>query len=200
MLLQQVLEGLRASSPAELVSTVFGVVYAVLVVQQRRSCWIWGAISSALLVWLDLRAALPMQALLQAYYVVMAAYGYWHWGRTAGETPAITTWPPARHALLLLVIAVATALLAPQVGELTRAAWPRLDTATLLASLLATWMVTRMLLENWLWWIAIDLVSMYLYAAQGLMFIALLYLLYLGIAVTGFVTWRRRLRTATAPG
>ena len=202
--LERLLEGLRASSPAELVSVVAGVIYGLLAVRQSRLCWIFGGLSSAILVGLAAEARLPMQALLQLAYVAMSFYGWWHWSAAARDgtgtvaAPAIGTWPLRTHLVILVVVALATALLAPLVAGWTRAAWPRLDTAAMLASLLATWRVARMRLENWLYWIVIDAVSLWLYATQGLAFVALLYLVYLGTALYGWFEWRGRWRRQAA--
>jgi nicotinamide mononucleotide transporter len=142
-----------------------------------------------------------MQALLQLVYVAMSVYGFWHWsGRPQGEVAMpIGWWPPRVHVAIAVGIAFATWLLAPSVASYAQAAWPRLDTATMLASLLATWMVARVRLENWLYWIAIDAISMFLYGAQGLMFVAVLYLCYLAIAIFGWFAWLARLRRQAAP-
>jgi nicotinamide mononucleotide transporter len=67
------------------------------------------------------------------------------------------------------------------------------------ASVLATWFVARVKLENWLYWIATDAALIFLSVAQGLSFVAFLYFGFLCIAVVGFVTWLRVLRTQTAP-
>ena len=63
-------------------------------------------------------------------------------------------------------------------------------------SLIATWMTARALLDNWVWWIVVDAASLVLYASQGLVFVALLYLIYMIIAVIGLRDWSRRLRAA----
>lgn len=183
------------SSPLEWLSLLAGVCYALLAVRQSRWCWVFGALSSSVLVYLAFGARLPMQGALQAYYVAMSAYGFWHWSRQSGASGlAIATWPLSWHLGVWVGIAAVTALFAPAIGTYTQAAWPRLDTATMLASLLATWMVAASKLENWLYWIVIDAVSVFLYSAQGLWFIALLYAIYLVIAIAGFRVWRRRWR------
>jgi nicotinamide mononucleotide transporter len=64
-------------------------------------------------------------------------------------------------------------------------------------SLFATWLVARARIENWLYWIVIDAGLVFLFAAQGLYFVALLYALYMIIAVVGFVTWLQRHRFQT---
>lgn len=193
--LQGVWSAASASSPLEWLSLLTGVGYALLAVRRVRWCWAFGAVSSGVLVWLAWRAQLPMQAALQSCYVVMSAWGFWHWSRSGeGAAPPISIWPLRVHALLLAAIVSVGLLLAPVVAKWTQAAWPRLDTITLLASLLATAMVAVAKLENWLYWIVIDAVSVFLYASQGLWFVALLYFLYLCIAISGYVEWRRRWR------
>ncbi|MCU0760226.1 MAG: nicotinamide riboside transporter PnuC [Steroidobacteraceae bacterium] len=199
-MLERIVEGLRATSPAELASVLAGLAYGVLAVRQDRRCWLFGGFSSAILAWLAAQARLPMQSMLQVAYVLMAGYGFWHWSRASRQrsTLSIGVWPWPAHVAIGVAIAAGTAALAPWVEGWTAAAWPRLDTATMLASLLATWMVARVRLENWLYWIAIDAVSLYLYAVQGLSFVALLYLVYLVIAVFGWFEWRGRLRRQSA--
>ena len=181
-----------------MVSVAAGIVYGVLAVRQDRRCWLFGGLSSAILAWLAAQARLPMQAALQLVYVAMAVYGWRHWAAEAGAAPAIGTWPLPRHLAIAAGLGLATLGLAPLVGAWTAAAWPRLDTATMLASLLATWMTARVRLENWLYWIVIDSLSAFLYARQGLPFVALLYAAYLVIAVFGWVEWRRRWRRQLA--
>jgi nicotinamide mononucleotide transporter len=196
------LSALQAAPAAELVSLAAGVAYAVLAVRRNRWCWAFGAVSSGILVPLSWRAGLPMQSGLQALYVGMAVYGFWHWsraGRGAAAGLPITRWPARHHAVLLLGITLLAVLLGPRLAALTSAAWPVLDTAATAGSLVATWMVARLQLENWAYWIAVDALSIFLYASQGLAFIALLYAIYLVIAVFGLVTWHRQYR-AQQPG
>lgn len=188
------------TSPAELVSVVTGIAYVLLVVRQSRWCWVFGAVSSGILVVLAAEAGLPMQAALQVAYVLMAVYGFWHWSR-AGRTTDVAaaalqvgTWPAWKHAVAIAAIAGMALLLAPHVSALTGAAWPRLDLAAMAGGLLATWMVARLLLENWLYWMVIDSVSIFLYASQGLAFIAVLYGVYLLISISGYFSWRARMR------
>jgi nicotinamide mononucleotide transporter len=193
--LERIFAEAQRSSPLEWLSLLAGVGYALLAVRQSRWCWVLGALSSSVLVYLAFGARLPMQAALQAYYVAMSVYGFWHWSRqTDAAGVPIGIWPLSWHLGIWLGIAAVTLLFAPAIGSATQAAWPQLDTATMLASLLATWMVAAAKLENWLYWIVIDAVSVFLYSAQGLWFIALLYAIYLVIAIAGFHVWRQRWR------
>lgn len=200
--LYSLLEQARASSPLEWLALAAGLCYAVLAVRRDRRAWIFGAVSSALLAWLAAGARLPLQAVLQTAYVGMAVYGFRTWTRAADEADGgrvrIRRWSPSRNALALAAVALGTLALAPLLARHTDAAWPVLDAAVTLGSLFATWMTARALLDNWVWWIVVDAASIALYASQGLVFVALLYLVYMVIAVIGLRDWRRRLRGAGA--
>lgn len=196
-LLQRLLEGLLATTWPEGVAVVLGLAYIVLVRQRSRWAWAAGGASAVLYTWLFARADLPMQAGLQVYYVGMSVYGWWHWSRP-GTTARISTWPWRWHALAIGGVLLLSGAVARWLSAETQAAWPYLDSATTLASLLATWLVARMKLENWAYWIVIDAVLAFLYAAQGLVFTAALFLLYLLIAAAGFRTWLHSYRTQTS--
>lgn len=194
------LQQLAAVSGPEALALLAGIGYAVLAVRHSRWCWLSGAVSSALLAWLAAGQRLPMQAIMQASYVVFSLYGFWSWTRSAADAalPPVRTWALRWHALALLGIAAASLLAAPWLSRSAQAAWPRLDTAIMLASYLATWMTAASKLENWAYWIVIDLASMLLYSAQGLQLAAVLYLIYAAIAVVGLRSWWRRWRSVVA--
>ncbi len=93
----------------------------------------------------------------------------------------------------MLVIALLTLMLAPTLGRYTAAAWPYLDTLVTGLSLLATWLTARAVLENWLYWFVVNVLSMFLYGSQGLVFVSVLYAVYFVIAIAGWRAWRRGL-------
>ena len=190
----------QAVSGLEALALLTGIGYAVLAVRHSRWCWVSGAASSALLAWLAARQQLPMQAVMQASYVAFSIYGFWSWTRAAtrAASPPITTWPLRWHLLALLSIAALCLLTAPWLALYTHAAWPRLDTAIMLASYLATWMTAASKLESWAYWIVIDLSSVLLYGAQGLQLAAVLYVVYVGIAIFGLRSWWLRWRSMAA--
>jgi nicotinamide mononucleotide transporter len=197
-LIDSILTGLRSTSAPEAVSVVFGLLYSILAVRRTRWCWVAGGISSGILIVLAWQAKLPMQACLQAYYVGMAVYGFWHWSQEEGSAKAVTTWPLKAHLIAGIAILVVSALWSRYLATGTEAAWPFLDSLTTFGSLLATWLTAQVKLENWLYWIVFDAISVFLFVAQGLMFVALLMVIYLVIASFGYVSWARS-RRAPAP-
>jgi nicotinamide mononucleotide transporter len=195
---QGVWSGLLQSPLSEIAATVFGLAYSVLAVRRDRRCWVAGGVSSALLAFLAAGRQLPMQALLQAYYVAMAFYGFWSWRQAAGAAQLPVGWWPLRnHIVTICILLVVSSLAAEYLASETSAAWPRIDSVATFFSLFATWLVARARIENWLYWIVIDAGLVFLFAAQGLYFVALLYALYMIIAVVGFVTWLQRHRFQT---
>jgi nicotinamide mononucleotide transporter len=75
--------------------------------------------------------------------------------------------------------------------QYTSAAWPFVDSFTAWASVISTVLVIRKVLENWLYWLVIDSISLYLYIDRGLYLTALLFAGYLVICVFGYLRWRK---------
>jgi nicotinamide mononucleotide transporter len=195
-LMARLWEGLLATSPLEALAVLSGLVYVVLAVPRSRWCWVAGGLSSLIYVWLSARARLPMQSLLQAWYVGVAVYGFLCWSREVTTRVSRLSWRGhvgGIAASLLPAVALARFL----AGQ-TQAAWPHLDASTTVLSLFASWLTARAKLENWLYWIVIDAVLAWLYAAQGLIFTAFLFLVYLVIAAAGFIEWLKTYRRQTA--
>ena len=197
-MIEKLLADLRATTWLELVAVVAGVIYIVLIVRRQRLGWLAGAVSSAIYVWLAANARLPVQSALQVYYVIMSAYGWVSWTRNQQqEQGRIYHWPWWRHAVALVVIVSVGIASARVLAAETRAAWPLLDSLSSAASLLATWLVARSVLENWLYWIVADVVMIFLFIQQGHPFTAGLFAVYLVMAILGFRTWQNLYRQQT---
>ncbi|MDF0533526.1 nicotinamide riboside transporter PnuC [Shewanella yunxiaonensis] len=171
---------------------------AYLLLAMKANAWCWGAAlaSTAIYTVLFWKVSLLMESILNVYYMVMALYGYWMWRRGGDEQQelAVCTWSWPRHLLLI----VCTALLSLPVGWFmanhTHASFPYLDSATTCFAVMATWLVAQKVLENWLYWVVIDSVSIYLYVSKGLMLTSLLFVLYVVLAVAGYFMWRANWR------
>jgi nicotinamide mononucleotide transporter len=184
----------------EIVGTLAGVAYIVLAARRNRWCWIAGAVGSGLAGIVFAYRALPMQAALNAFYVVMSVYGWLRWARSAGEGELpVDVWPARWHLFAAVALIALTFASARVLASETHAAWPLLDSLTTWFSLLATWLTARAKLENWLYWIVIDAILVYLYFMQAMPLFAILYALYVVIAAAGFIAWRRRFKAQAVP-
>ena len=116
-----------------------------------------------------------------------------------GEAPtlrgrlAVSRWTPAQHAAAAAAVLVLTLVTGWLESRFTPARFPYLDAFTTWGSVVTTWMVARKVLENWLYWLVVDSVMVYLSYVAGLPATALLFVIYLGIVIAGFFSWRRTL-------
>jgi nicotinamide mononucleotide transporter len=127
----------------------------------------------------------------------MAVYGWTRWATPVRRQPG--WWPWRAHVAAVLASVGGGLLLAEIAGSQLASAWPRLDALTTVASLVATWLTARMRIESWMYWIVIDLVLAWLYARQGLVATAGLFLVYVGVCIAGLVSWTRQYRSNVSP-
>ncbi len=178
-----------------LLALATGVAYAVLAARRNRLCWMAGAVSSVCAAVLSATNKLPMQAALQVFYVGMSVYGWWSWRRiSSGGELTVGVWPATWHLGAALLLVAASLASAHWLRPGSVADWPLLDSLTTWFSLFATWLAARARLENWLYWIVINAVMVFLFYAQEVWGMAVLSVLLMGIAASGFVVWRRRYR------
>lgn len=176
------------------IAVALGLAYLLLAIAERRSCWLAGGAASLLFLAVFWRAGLPMQALLQVYYVAIAAHGWSYWGRSdsAAAAPVRRSRRLDHVAALGLCLALAAATQALRGGFADGSGW--LDSLTSFGGVVATWMVARKHLEAWLYWIVIDLATAVLYLDTGLLASAGLYVLYSALAWLGWRQWRKHYR------
>lgn len=186
------LAAVAALSGWEALAVVLAVAYLLLAVRQNIWCWLCAAGSTAIYLVLMAQAQLYSESALQIFYLAMAAYGWYQWRYHPGlaERLPVTTWPLRTHALAIAGCTVASLALGWGMSRGTDAAYPYLDAATTCFAVVTTYMVTRKVLENWLYWFVIDAVSIFLYAQRGLPLTALLFAAYLVIIVFGWRAWR----------
>jgi nicotinamide mononucleotide transporter len=185
---------LRQMSMTELIAVILGVAYLVLAVKRSRWCWVAGGISSALVIWLSAQRALPMQAALNVYYVIVSVYGYWHWSDAQIPRPAVSLLPLRWHVIDVLAVLLVSVLTAQYLQRETQAAWPYLDSLTTWGSLYTTWLVARVKLENWAYWFVIDAVEAFLFIEQKLYLLGIMTVATLVVIILGHRSWWRSWR------
>lgn len=187
-------------SSLELLAAVTGAISVWLSV--RQNIWSWPtAIVNVVLYALVFRdAKLYADMGLQVVYAVLSIYGWYEWlyggqGRTRLRVARTT---PALAARLVVIAAAGSALLGTLLHRTTDAALPYMDSFLSSTSLVAQWMMTKKLLENWLVWIAVDVLYVGMFLFKGLYLTAGLYAVFLGLAIRGYIDWRRSMSAPVA--
>jgi nicotinamide mononucleotide transporter len=202
---------LSAYSIPEIVAVLASLMYVVLAARNNRYCWPAALLGSSIFVVVLWQYQLLMDSALNVYYAAMAIYGWFMWSRlttknsapakSATGTPAsdkrdqtlrLQTWPLALHVKLLLLVAILSTLSGYWLSQYSNADFPYLDSFTTWASLLATFMIARRVLENWLYWMVIDVISIYLYVSKDLFFTTALFVAYVVLAAYGYFYWRQQ--------
>ena len=200
--LHALVSSLAAIPPAEWAAVVLALAYLLLALRQDPWCWACAIASSAIYLALFSQGGLVMQAVLQVFYIFMGAYGWWAWrgGRAvaAGRALPVSCWAATTHAGAVAAVLVATLVNGWIVAGSQGGLVPYVDAFVAWTSVLATWMVARKVLENWLYWIVVDAVAAALYWSQGFHATSVLFVLYVVIAVRAYFAWRADyLRAAT---
>ncbi len=187
---------LLAWSPAEMTAVAMAVLYLLLAIRQNIWCWLCAGISTAIYVWLFFDARLYMESALNVFYFGMAIYGWYVWsagGHGEDDLP-VTTWPVSVHGFAIVAVGVLSAGSGYWLEQNTDAAYPYIDSATTFSAIWATFLVARKVLENWYYWLAIDVVSIFIYWSRDLELTALLFVLYVIMIPFGIVNWTRSWR------
>ena len=171
----------------------FSILYVILAAKESIWCWGAAAISVTLYIYICFFAQLYPETGLQVFYLFMAFYGYYHWNKKE-QSLQISEWSISKHLFILIVGAVLTFLMGFYFATYTNAKMPIVDSFTTVFSLFATYMVVKKILGNWLYWIVIDTVSVYLYFSRDLHLTSLLFMAYTIIAIFGYFNWLKKMQ------
>ena len=204
----------------EAIGTVFGLLCIWYASQGKRFNFYFGLINVTLFAIIFYQIQLYANLLLQIFFWVMNVYGLYAWGRSSSEAENLKirwlTLPQLALTIIgsLLAIALLALYINPFFNGLTIIAVklmqfvvpnltlptlqadpdPLMDATVTVLSIVAMVQMTRKLVENWLLWVVIDLISIVLYAKQGVYFMALEYVLLTFIALNGSWAWIKAAR------
>ncbi|MFA8433634.1 MAG: nicotinamide riboside transporter PnuC [Marinifilaceae bacterium] len=179
----------------EVLGTVAGLIYLYLEIKQKIWLWPLGIITSALYVYVFFTSKFYADMGLQVYYLVVSVYGWYFWlkGKSTelGEKLCVTHITPRLFLSLFGVNALIYAFLVYVLVNFTDSPLPYWDAFTTSLSIVATWMLARKILEQWLVWVVVNAVSLGLYLYKGLYPTSVLFLFYTSMAVVGYYQWKK---------
>jgi len=188
-----IVDAFQMMSGWELVAVVLALLYLVLAMKERIECWYAALVSTAIYTVIFWDVNLLMESALQIYYLFMAVFGWYQWRKDRGQEKEFTirVWKLRQHLLTFFCLIVVVAISGYLLANNTTAAWPYVDSFTTWGSVITTYMVTKKVLENWLYWLVIDSVSIVLYIDRELYLTAILFSLYLVIVCFGYSRWMK---------
>ena len=129
---------------------------------------------------------------LQIFYLIMAIIGYFTWNKKNKEE--IKEWSEFKHLIVITLGALFSFIMGFYFFTYTDWAISIIDSLTTVFNIIATYMVVKKVLGNWLYWIVIDLLSVYMYFHRDLHLTSLLFIAYTTIAVYGYISWSKRIK------
>lgn len=171
-------------------ATLLGLANIALLV--RRSIWNYpfGIAMVTLYAWIFYDARLYSDALLQLFFLLLQAYGWVNWARAREESGVPVRWLGAKSVFAAVALAIVAVILwGTMMHRHTNAASPWWDASVAMLSVGAQALLARRFIDNWVWWIAVDLIAIPLYWSKGLMLTAGLYAIFLCMSALGLREW-----------
>jgi nicotinamide mononucleotide transporter len=191
----------------EFVGTIAYLLSVWLVARKNMLTWPIGIVSVILYCLLFLQINLYADTIEQVYYLGMSLYGWWFW-KTNIDKGAENDFSFSAKPFIFKCISISlisgvafgfflmhAETIAPAIFT-EPASYPMIDAITTTSSFMAMWLLSRKRSESWIYWIVVDVVAIWLYFVKDVKFLSLLYVILLGIAINGWITWRREVSRA----
>jgi nicotinamide mononucleotide transporter len=187
------INALSAMSGWEAFAATLGIIYVILAARESQWCWPFAFVSTVIYTVLFWEGQLPMQALLNFYYMGMAVYGYLLWrkhGNVEDNLP-ISSWSLLEQVQLISIGVFLTYITGIYLTQYELSQSPYLDAGVTVFSVLNTWLMAKKVLQNWLYWIIINSAAIVLYVQNGYYATVVMFSLYFVLAIVGYISWKR---------
>lgn len=185
----------------EIAGAVLSVIYLYLSIREKSALWIFGFISSLLYIFVFFESKLYADMSLSFYYLGVSIFGWITWQQKTTQlqdTKLHITRISGKKQLLQYVLGTLIAYLAYYLilQYLTDSTIPAADSVVGALSVIATWMLAKKKIENWLIWIVVDAFAAGLYFYKELYPTAILFVIYTVMAVVGYKQWKKTLSSS----
>lgn len=190
-LFNDILQAFLAQSGWEWLAASLGILYVILAAKESVWCWPSAFISTIIYTVLFWDGQLPMQALLNFYYMAMAIYGFMLWNKKSDveDRLQISNKPLKFHLIYIFTGLVVSGLIGLYLSTYPDTQLPYLDALVMVFSVMTTVLMARKVIENWLYWIVIDSFAIALYWQTGFHVTIAMFLVYLALAFYGYINW-----------
>ena len=193
---EQFIREIKDTSWLEFIAVVTGIASVVFSRKENILVFPIGIISTVIFIYLYITHGLYADASVNFYYTVMSIIGWFMWARKKdNNTKLIITgsnkkdWQQAIIFFIVCWIILFTVL-----KKFTDSTVPQADSFTSAAALTSMWLMNKKKLENWVWWLITDIVSIPLNFYKHLAFTSFQYLIFLVLATMGYITWKEKIK------
>ncbi len=187
--------GLAQFSFLEWIGLFTGIIYVILSAQNKIICWFFGIISCACIAYHDFYGGLMLYSdgILQIFYVLMGFFGIYHWkkNKLIDDVDIKSTKSLKMHFAILLIGSIISFGYGYLMNRYSNAALPFVDAFTTIFSIAATILLIRRQLTAWIYFVFIDLIMSFVYYIRSWELYALLYFIYLIVALFAVWNWKR---------
>jgi len=187
----------------ELLATLTGLAAVWLAARSNILTWLFALINAVLFFILFYQVNLYSAMALQVFFFCNAIYGWYNWRRREiGDKKPVTLLIHKQRVIWLAVIMLGAIALGTAMKRVhiwlpdlfpERATFVYTDAMIAVMSIVASLLLAKLKLENWMLWILINLMSVAMYAMRGIMLVSVQYIIFLGMAIYGFIQWKRKL-------
>jgi nicotinamide mononucleotide transporter len=197
-IISQFLSDIHQTGWLEFIAVLTGIASVIFSRRENILVYPVGMISTGIFIWLYITHGLYADASVNFYYTVMSIAGWWMWSKKKdGKTAlSITSSTGKERGNAFIFFFLCWLILYALLRHYTDSTVPIADGFTSAAAFTGMWLMNRKKLENWIWWIITDLASIPLNYYKHLVFTSFQYLVFLILAVMGYITWQNKIKHA----
>ncbi len=199
-IVQQFFEDIHHTSWLEFIAVIFGIASVIYSRMENILVYPVGLVNTSIFIYLYLVHGLYADASVNFYYTVMSFIGWIMWSRKKqGKTVLKITSSSTKDWInSLAFFFICWIVLFLLLKHFTDSTVPIADSFTSAALFTGMWLMNKKKLDNWTWWIIADLASVPLNFYKHLVFASFQYLVFLILAIMGYITWRKKILHAAA--
>lgn len=194
-ILNSIYKALLETTGIEWAGFLCALAYIILIALEISWGWLFGIAASGFTVYLCFSGNLFFESGLNLFYVIIGFYGWYQWlyGSAEKKEIHITRLPFLKNTLLIGIGIIIWLPFAFYAKQYSTQVLPYLDAFITVFSIIATWMTAKKLIENWIYWIILDALGIYLFANRGFYLFAVLNIIYVLMSFAGYFSWRKKI-------
>ena len=180
----------------DVLGAMLGLLYLYLEMKENIWMWIVGTVMPMIYIFVLYKAGIYADCGMEVYYFLAGIYGFvmWRFGRTKDRQPIKISHTTRQLKNTLWVVTLALwMVIATFLEKMTDSTVPYIDGLSTAMSIVALWMLSRKLIEQWWVWFAVDAISVGLYIYKGIYGRAILYSIYTVMAIYGYYVWKKKM-------